>query len=44
MANLRAASELTRKHGVPFHDNPTFRQALGSHFRMLHRLGQPATA
>ena len=36
--------EVARKHGVPFNDNPTFREALGSHFRMLHRLGQPATA
>ncbi|MDJ0520714.1 MAG: acyl-CoA desaturase [Planctomycetota bacterium] len=36
--------EVARKHGVPFNDNPTFLRALGSHFRMLHRLGRPAAA
>lgn len=32
------------KHGAPYHSLPTFRAALASHARWLHRMGQPEAA
>lgn len=31
-------------HGIPYNDQPTFRSAVASHFRMLKLLGNPAPA
>jgi linoleoyl-CoA desaturase len=36
--------EVARKHGVPFHSNPTLIGAIASHLRMLRQLGNPSTA
>ncbi len=36
--------EVALAHGVPYYENPTFAGALGSHFRMLKRFGQPVPA
>lgn len=37
---VRAAAE---KHGIPYNENPTLRQAIASHWAMLRRLGQGET-
>jgi linoleoyl-CoA desaturase len=34
--------ETARQHGIPYHHNTTLRKAIGSHFRMLKRYGDPA--
>jgi len=34
--------EVARTHGLPYHDQPTFRSAIASHYRMLRRLGKSA--
>ncbi len=34
--------EVARKHGVPYHEYPTFLAALGSHLRTMKRFGHPA--
>ncbi|MBS1149361.1 MAG: acyl-CoA desaturase [Myxococcaceae bacterium] len=31
------------EHGLPYHENPTFLHALGSHLRTLQRFGHPTT-
>ncbi|HUP88166.1 MAG TPA: acyl-CoA desaturase [Longimicrobiales bacterium] len=31
--------EVAKKHGIPYHSNPTFRDAVASHLRMLKALG-----
>ncbi len=33
--------EVARKHGVPYHDQPTLRSAVASHYAMLKQLGRP---
>jgi linoleoyl-CoA desaturase len=33
--------EAAARHGVPYHDNPTLRAAIRSHYTMLRQLGQP---
>jgi linoleoyl-CoA desaturase len=33
--------EVADRHGVTYNEHPTLRQAIGSHFRMLERLGRP---
>jgi linoleoyl-CoA desaturase len=33
-----------KRHGLPFHDNPTFFRAVRSHWRTLSRLGRPTPA
>lgn len=37
-------AEVARAHGLPYHENPTFFQALASHFRTLQRFGRPTMA
>jgi linoleoyl-CoA desaturase len=37
---VRAAAE---KHGIPYNENPTLRQAIASHWAMLRRLGHGET-
>jgi linoleoyl-CoA desaturase len=32
---------IAHKHGVPYNEAPTFRQAVISHLHMLDRLGKP---
>jgi linoleoyl-CoA desaturase len=34
--------DVARRHGLPYHYNPTFVAALRSHWRMLRKLGRPA--
>jgi linoleoyl-CoA desaturase len=34
--------EVARKHGVPYHETPTFRRAFASHLRAMKRFGHPA--
>ena len=36
--------DVARTHGLPYHDQPTFRSAIASHYRMLRRLGKSARA
>ena len=36
--------DAARKHGLPYHDNPSIAGAIASHFRVLHRLGRQTTA
>lgn len=31
--------EVAQSHGLPYHDQPTFRSAIASHYRMLRELG-----
>lgn len=33
--------EVAQRHSLPYHDQPTFRSALASHYRTLRRLGEP---
>jgi len=33
--------EVARKYGIPYHSNPTFRDAVASHVRMLKEYGRP---
>ncbi len=35
---------VAREHGLPYHENPTFAHALGSHLRTLQRFGRPTVA
>jgi linoleoyl-CoA desaturase len=43
-----AISEIVRgaaaRHGIPYNEHPTFREAVASHWRMLARLGRPVPA
>ena len=43
-----AISEIVRaaasKHGIPYNEHPTLREAMASHWRMLARLGRPVPA
>ena len=34
--------EVAREHGIPYHYNPTLREAVASHYRMLKKLGPEA--
>jgi len=36
--------EIAARHGVPYNDHPTFFKSLGSHYRMLKKLGSPQAA
>lgn len=36
--------EIAARHGVPYNDHPTFLKSLGSHYRMLKKLGSPQAA
>lgn len=36
--------EVAKKHGIPFHTQPTLRAAIASHLRMLKQLGSPEAA
>jgi linoleoyl-CoA desaturase len=34
--------DVAQAYGLPYHEQPTFRSAVASHYRMLRRLGRPA--
>ena len=36
--------QVAEQHGVPYHHHKTLRSAIGSHYRMLKRLGKPEPA